>query len=169
MEKSLKAALAVLFALALTGTFAWSPGHSVAGMTAAEVKDKESLKGFVRTAIAHLKTGYDQAVKDFRIQGQWRKGSIYLFGLDKKGVLVFHVAKPELEGRSINLVDEDGPRNTEELVKMALEGDGFIEYKFDDPATTDTDEAVLKISYAEAFQKGDRQVVIGAGFYPRGK
>ena len=166
MKKALKTTGVVLLALALTGTLVsqgWAGGH----VKAADVKDKESLKGFVKEAITHLKKGYDGAVKDFRTKEQWRKGSIYLFGVAKDGTSVFHVAKPELEGTIIGVVDEDGVRITEELVKAALEGDGFVSYKWDDPATRDTDKAVPKISYAEAFRKGGEEIIVGAGFYPK--
>lgn len=167
MKKALKTTGGVLLALALTGALVsqgWAGGH----VTAADVKDKESLKGFVKEAIAHLKKkGYDGAVKDFRTKGQWRKGSIYLFGVAKDGTSVFHVAQPKLEGTIIGVVDEDGVRITEELVKAALKGDGFVSYRWDDPATKDTDKAVPKVSYAEAFKKDGEEIVIGAGFYPK--
>ncbi len=167
MKKALKTTGVVLLALTLTGALVsqgWAGGH----VKAADVKDKESLKGFVKEAIAHLKKkGYDGAVKDFRTKDQWRKGSIYLFGVAKDGTSVFHVAQPKLEGTIIGVVDEDGVRVTEELVKAALKGDGFVSYKWDDPATKDTDKAVPKVSYAEAFQKDGEEIVVGAGFYPK--
>lgn len=167
MKKALKTTGVVLLALTLTGALvsqSWAGGH----VKAADVKDKESLKGFVKEAIAHLKKkGYDGAVKDFRTKEQWRKGSIYLFGVAKDGTTVFHVAQPKLEGTVIGVVDEDGVRITEELVKAALKGDGFVSYRWDDPATKDTDKAVPKISYAEAFEKDGEEIVVGAGFYPK--
>lgn len=166
MKKALKTTWVVLLALALTGALAsqgWAGGH----VKAADVKDKESLKGFVKEAIAHLKKGYDGAVKDFRTKERWRKGSIYLFGVAQDGTSVFHVAQPKLEGTIIAVVDEDGVHITRELVKAAMKGDGFISYKWDDPATKDTDKAVPKISYAEAFRKDGEEIVVGAGFYPK--
>lgn len=166
MKKALKTTWVVLLALALTGVLAsqgWAGGH----VKAADVKDKASLKGFVKEAIAHLKKGYDGAVKDFRTKERWRKGSIYLFGVAQDGTSVFHVAQPKLEGTVIAVVDEDGVHITRELVKAAMKGDGFISYKWDDPATKDTDKAVPKISYAEAFRKDGEEIVVGAGFYPK--
>ena len=135
---------------------------------AAQVKDKASLKAFVLSAKKHLERDYKKALSDFREKEEWKKGSIYLFGLTVEGVSLFHVAKPELEGQ--NLLDAKDPNGTEivkELLNAAkTKSGGFVEYLWDNPAK-EGEDASQKISYTVIFTKDNKeQHIVGSGFYP---
>ena len=137
-------------------------------ITASEVKDTESLKRFVLAARNHLENDYAKAVEDFRTKPQWKYGAIYLFGIDKNGLTIFHVKTPDFEGQKIRIIDEaSGEEITKKLMDAGFKRDGdFVEYRFDNPATELKDRS-LKVSYAVPFRReGKEDFIVGAGFYP---
>ena len=158
----------VLFLLA-------APAAAQMDVTAAEVVDRDSLMQFVQRA----KTAVDQAASDasgtydfadleFRPQGDWNQGSIYIFIAKTNGVIVFHGASMDLEGMNLwDRADRNGVLYTQELIRAAEAGGGFVEYLFDNPDVMGDEEAGSpKVSYAALLTFEDENLVIGSGYYP---
>ncbi len=146
-------------------------------VTAADVKDLESLRDFVRgglqayvTAVQeHGAQRYRDILNVFRAEeGDWRHGSIYLFIFSTNGYVIFHGADRTLEARNVlDSEDINGFRMVEALIVAARAGGGYVEYYYNDPAVEgDEDTGSPKISYAESFTaRGGREIVVGAGIY----
>ena len=145
-------------------------------VTAADVVDRETLKAFVQGT----RDSYTSALEQFGVEellqhqdifrvegGPWRQGSIYFFMFTTEGHVIFHGADRARELRDASAwQDIHGIRVTEELIKLARAGGGFLEYYFDDPAVTgDEDIGSPKVGYAELITFQDREYVVGAGFY----
>ena len=132
-------------------------------VTAADVVDRETLKAFVHgvkesfiTAMEQI--GLEQLIQQraiFREEGSpWKKGSVYFFVFSTDGYVLFHGVDPSLELNTSDLDKEDvnGVKYLRELIRVAKEGGGFVQYNFDDPAVTgDEDTGSPKVSYAELF------------------
>ena len=145
-------------------------------VTAADVVDRATLRAFVQGtkdsyANALEQFGVDELLQHqdiFRVEGgPWRQGSIYFFMFTTEGHVIFHGADRARELRDAsNWEDINGIKVTEELIKLARAGGGFLEYYFDDPAVTgDEDTGSPKVSYAELITFQGREYVLGAGFY----
>ena len=146
-------------------------------VTAADVVDRETLKAFVQGTLERFFTiveqiGAEQLLQNlhiFREDGSpWRQGSVYFFVFSTDGHVLFHGADPSLEFNTSNLDKEDvnGVKYLRELIRVAKEGGGFVQYNFDDPAVTgDEDTGSPKLSYAELQVANDQEFVVGAGLY----
>ena len=145
-------------------------------VTAADVVDRETLRAFVQGT----KDSYTNALEQFGVDellqhqdifrvegGPWRQGSIYFFMFTTEGHVIFHGADRARELRdATDWEDTNGIKVTQELIKLAKAGGGFLEYYFDDPAVTgDEDTGSPKVSYAELITFQGREYVVGAGFY----
>ena len=128
-------------------------------ITADGVKDKESLKAFVHSAKEHLEKDYETAVRDFRTKEEWKKGPIYLYAIAMDRTRFFHVTQPKLEGQKGESPDEN--KIIDSILEAAQDGDGFTEYKWDNPAVEGEDET-LKISYAVIFEKNGEKYALGS-------
>ncbi|MDE2881100.1 MAG: cache domain-containing protein [Acidobacteriota bacterium] len=140
-----------------------------------EVVDRETLRLFVEEAvriasaeIASADEAYAWFEANFRPEGQWRQGEIYLFIGDLNGVNFFHPALPELEGTDLSgITDADGVRVTEELLVAAAAGGGFVEYLWPNPEVEgDEETGSPKVAYAAPLTVGDLDLVVGSGIYP---
>ena len=145
-------------------------------VTAADVVDRETLRAFVHGSIESYNKALEQFTLDellphfdiFREEGgPWRKGSIYFFLFTTDGHVIFHGADRARELRDATpWEDIHGVKVAQELIKVAREGGGFVEYFFDDPAVTgDEDIGSPKVGYAELFTFQGQEYVLGAGFY----
>ena len=145
-------------------------------ITASDVVDRETLRAFVQGtkdsyANALEQFGVDELLQHqdiFRVEGgPWRQGSIYFFMFTTEGHVIFHGADRARELRdAIDFEDINGIKITQELLKLARAGGGFLEYHYDDPAVTgDEDTGSPKVGYAELITFQGREYVIGAGFY----
>lgn len=140
-------------------------------ITASQVKDEEDLREFVLAARDHLENDYEQAIVDFRREdGPWRHGGVYLFILDERGRVHFHAEIPALEGQEdLRIVDLDtGELIAEQLLKEGFRrGGGFVEYRFDNPATQRKERA-RKVNYVVSFKRGrgEPEFIVVAGFFP---
>ena len=142
-------------------------------ITAADVVDRESLREFVHAAVAYAEQAatpaeYLGVLEEFRVEGRWRQGAIYVFVLLPDGTLFFHGANQDLEGRNIHdSEDSNGVKYTQELLAAAADGGGFVEYLFDNPAIGgDEETGSPKVSYVVPFSAFGQDVTVGAGFYP---
>ena len=154
--------------------------RAFAQVTAADVVDRSSLRTFVQ----HARTEAEPSVADatdqeayaffdrqFRPQGRWRHGAVYLAvnisaGPDR-GHLLFHATRPDLEGRNMwNFRDKNGLLVLQEIIARA--GRDFVEYYFDDPTVSgDEEDGSFKVGYGEEFVAGGRTLLITSGFYPQ--
>ena len=96
--------------------------------------DRETLRDFVHAAVAYAGQAatpaeYQGVLQEFRVEGRWRHGAIYIFVLLPDGTLFFHGANQDLEGRNIyDSEDSNGVKYTQELLAAAADGGGFVEY-----------------------------------------
>ena len=142
-------------------------------ITAADVVDRETLRDFVHAAVAYAEQAatpaeYLGVLEEFRVEGRWRQGAIYVFVLLPDGTLLFHGANQDLEGRNIyDSEDSNGVKYTQELLAAAADGGGFVEYLFDNPAIEgDEETGSPKVSYVVPFSAFGQDVTVGSGFYP---
>jgi signal transduction histidine kinase len=92
--------------------------------------------------------------------GEFVKGSIYIFAYDAKGTIIAHPINAKLVGmNTLNVPDVDGKLWRQEAVNKAnSDGWAIVDYKFKNPATNKVEE---KTSY---FKKvGD--IILGCGTY----
>ena len=166
------------------------PDYGDPAITASEVVDRETLKGFVTEAGQYLlelgRSGGRNAIwqaKDAmrNPNGPWRQGSVYLYVLDiTSNLIMFHGAFPN-QYEFLPLATTVRDAVTGELIipqlieaaKSNPEG-SFVEYYFDDP-NDDTDSAdIPKVGYALQFTGSFREpdgsfsqneFIVGSGFY----
>ena len=144
-----------------------------AEVTAGEVVDRETLKAFVHAAKAHADNAtslaeYLAVLQEFRTEGPWKQGSTYLFVFSTTGIFVLHGDNPDLEGQNlIDLEDANGVKIVQELIAVAAEGGGYVEYLWPDPLVEgDEETGSPKVSYAIPYSALGQDFVLGSGFYP---
>ena len=140
-------------------------------VTAGDVVDRETLKAFVLAAKAYGDKAstlpeYLNILQEFRTEGPWKQGSIYLFLFTTEGLFILHGADPSLEGRNlIDLEDANGVKIVQELIAVAAEGGGYVEYLWPDPQI-EGDTGSPKVSYAIPYAALGQDFVLGSGFFP---
>lgn len=144
-----------------------------AEVMAADVVDRETLKAFVLAAAAHADKAtslaeYLAVLQEFRTEGPWKQGSIYLFVFTTDGTFLLHGDNPDLEGQNmIDLEDANGVKILQELIAVAAEGGGYVEYLWPDPAVEgDEETGSPKVSYGIPYSALGQDFVLGSGFYP---
>ncbi len=160
--------------LGLSGLFpgAREARAQVPKVTAGEVVDRESLKGFVTWATAEFAAVTDinvgtRLLQDFRTEGSdWNVGNMYLILFTTDGHIFIHGEDPNLDGKYVaGVMDDDGTRVVEQLVTAdAVEGK-FVQWCWDDPV--DPTDVRCKDSFALRYTSlvaGVDLVVVG-GYY----
>ncbi len=150
------------------------PEPEPAPITAGEVVDRETLKAFVEAAAAEAKAEIDSAEDayaffdaNFRPEGPWRQGEIYLFAHHLDGIQFFHAVTPETEGLDRSeLEDVNGVKFLQEILAAVADGGGYVEYRWPNPEVEgDEDTGSPKVSYAVPLTIGDLELSLGAGIY----
>ena len=140
-------------------------------VTAGDVVDRETLKAFVLAAKAYGDKAaslpeYLAILQEFRTEGPWKQGSIYLFLFTTEGLFILHGADPSLEGQNmIDLEDANGVKILQELIAVAAEGGGYVEYLWPNPQI-EGDTGSPKVSYAIPYSALGQDFVLGSGFFP---
>ena len=140
-------------------------------VTAGDVVDRETLQAFVHAAKAYADNAtslaeYLAVLQEFRTEGPWKHGSIYLFVATTDGTMVLHGANPDLEGQNLyDLEDSNGVKIVQELLAVAADGGGYVEYIWPNPAI-EGDTGSPKVSYAIPYSALGQDFALGAGFYP---
>ena len=156
MKGKLKIGSAIAMMVVLASTAA------NARTTAAEVVDRESLKGFVETAKIHLE-GISDLNKiaglrvTLRTEGEWKSGDTFLMITFTNGDVFIHGDDPTAESKNLTGVEDDnGVRVVEELLKSAGEGGGFVEYH----------DGRAKTAYAMEYTSGltGRTLIVVGGY-----
>ena len=166
-----------LFMTALVVLAANFPGprqaHAqVPKVTAGQVVDRETLRGFVTWATSEFAMVTDinagsQLVRDFRIEGSdWNVGNMYLILLTPDGRVLLHGEDPHIDGKNVlGVVDDRGTRVVERMLAAGAAGGGFVEWCWDDPL--DAADTPCKDSYALQYHSvvaGVDLVVVGGYF-----
>ncbi len=150
------------------------PAHAqTPKVTAGEVVDRETLKGFVTWAtsefagIADLATG-SQILEAFRVEGSdWNVGNMYLILFATTGHVFIHGEDPNIDGKNAaEVIDDDGTRIVQEILAAgAREGGDFVEWCWDDP--NDLTDTKCKDAYAIQYHSRvvGRDFVVVGGYY----
>lgn len=155
------------------------PDFSSLTITAADVKDKETLKEWVLASADWLLSEIDKEGGLARVNqwkgffreegGPFRSGTTYFWAITSSGFVIYHI-NPRREGRYvINNTDSRGNQFMPDIIRTAQEeGGGFIEYYWDDP-TVDGDEGVcdtcgsLRIAYVIAIEHDNEDIPVAYG------
>ncbi len=141
-------------------------------VTAGQVVDRETLRGFVTWAtsefsmVTDINTG-SQLVSDFRREGSdWNVGNMYLILMTLDGQVFLHGEDPHIDGKNVlGVVDDRGTRVVEQMLAAGAAGGGFVEWCWDDPL--DATDTPCKDSYALQYHSmvaGVDLVVVGGYF-----
>lgn len=133
-----------------------SPGSPPA--TRAEVRT------FVEKAVAYAKANGKQAALQAFTQpgGEFHDGDLYIYAYDFNGTVIAHGGDPNLVGQNlINMKDPNGVPVIQELVALAKQGSGWLEYMWANPV--DGNAVEPKLGFV---MKVDDQWFLGSGTYP---
>lgn len=142
---------------------------------AGDVVDRETLRVFVERAAEVLSghasdwdTAYAFLDANFRSEGEWRQGEIYVFVLTMEGINRFAAANRDWEGTDTSVtVDRNGVHLFEGILAAALAGGGFTEYRWDNPAIEgDEEHGSPKLAYVVPVTIGGTPMILGSGIYP---
>lgn len=172
----------IVFALILAVAFM---ATSASAKTAADVADKETLKSFVMNAKDRLEktstvSGLFATLREFRDSKTWNDGAVYLFIMQRPSgpqggeIVVFNAHNPSLEGTTLHVTDVDDKDVGHEIDRAVYEGDGFVEYKWDNPLVSGDEVSgegratgtSLKVGYGVNVRLFGEDFVLGSGFYP---
>ena len=165
--------LLTLFVLAL-GAPSLRQAHAQVGkVTAGEVRDRETLRGFVLWAesvfgrIEDMDEG-TRVLEEVRTEGSdYNVGKVYVILFTTEGRVFIHGEDPDMDRkRAANVQDDRGTLVVQEMLATgAEEGGGFVEWCWDDPA--DPDDVLCKDSYAIRYYSpvSDRDFIIVGGYY----
>ena len=122
--------------------------HYVPQITAAEVVDEETLKQFVQEFIDYY-TEQRKRLGGAGVIGlrhcwralPWKHGPIYMFFMPENRIVGFNGNTPELENKTLDLRDRNGVNVGDLIIEEVNDpdSDGFVDYLWDDPTTTDDD------------------------------
>lgn len=168
-------ASALLFALLclITAALRAPAVHAqVPKVTAGQVVDRETLKGFVEyaTAVSAAITDINEGsrlIQAVRTEGSdYNVGNMYLILMTPDGQVFIHGEDPNLDGKNVlEVVDDNGTKVVQQLLAAGAAGGGFVEWCWDDPA--DPNDPRCKDSYAIQYHSrvaGADLVVVG-GYY----
>ena len=147
-------------------------GSAPEEVTAADVKDAETLKAFVEGAAAWSATFTDP--NDFApylaaisAEGDWKHGNTYLILMLPNGTVIYHTDDTTVNGKNLyEAEDARGNKVVQQLLAAAAMGGGLVEYYWDDPEQ-EGDEETAKIAYATSYVSGTTgtPVVLIGGYY----
>ena len=120
----------------------------------------EDAKAMALKAAAYLdKVGPDTAFDAFSNSPEWRDGDLYVFVNNSEGVNLANGFQPELIGTNqLDIPDADGKLYGHDFV--AIQDQGWVDYKWKSPATGETIEKTTYI-----VRVGDYLVGVGAYKY----
>lgn len=164
--------LAVLLVLTVSGLRARPANAQVPKVTAGEVVDRETLRGFVTyaaavsAAITDINEG-SRLIQAVRTEGSdFNVGNMYLILMTTEGHVFIHGEDPNLDGKNVSeVVDDNGTMVVQQLLAAAATGGGFVEWCWDDPA--DPNDPRCKDSYAIQYhsQVAGVDLIVVGGYY----
>ena len=174
MNSSRSLLLVVALGVAVSFSAAQPALAQDSGITAREVLDRETLRAFVRSAIAYLGGINDAAQIDELLNERWKFGSVYVYISNAEGIIRWHGANTALVGQDLSGLEDQftGALYVQELIAAAKSGGGYVEYHFDDPSIEgDEDHTSPKLGYVEPFTSPlpdlfpETDMVMGSGIY----
>ena len=138
LRPALMVTVSLVLSLAASGT-RWLHAQTPK-VTAGEVVDRETLKGFVEYAVsfANSLTDINEATRflqEWRQEGSdWNVGNTYLMILTLEGQVYVHGKDPNLDGTNVfEVADDNGTRVVRQMLATAAAGGGFVDWCWDDP------------------------------------
>ncbi len=142
-------------------------------VTAGEVVDRETLKGFVTwatsefAAVTNLTEG-SKLLEAFRVEGSdWNVGNMYLILFATTGHVFIHGEDPNIDGRlAADVVDDNGTKIVQEIVAAGgRDGGDFVEWCWDDP--NDLTDTRCKDAFALQYHSvlTGRDFIVVGGYY----
>jgi signal transduction histidine kinase len=131
----------------------------------AGVSEKDVIS-IVEKAVAVVNKNCSTGIKAIgKKNGDFHKGSLYVFGYDENVVMVVHPVKPHLIGRSYKgKPDVRGKKFRDEIVSKALSGGGWTTYTYQKPGTKGMHK---KKSYSKTAKCGKKTYILAAGMYDK--
>jgi cytochrome c len=121
---------------------------------------KDDVVKFVEEGKAYAaKNGRDAFFKELmNPAGKFKRGELYFYAYDFKGVVLAHGAKPHLVGKNLyNLSDKSGKKLIQELARTAKNGTGWVEYHWQNPTSKKVEKKlgyVVKLDDTSWFGSG---------------
>lgn len=128
-----------------------------------ELRSREAVERLVSKAAAYAReNGRDAALAAFSAPGgEFHVGELYVYAYDFSGTVLAHGGDPSLVGRNlIGQTDVDGVPVVQALLRIALDGSGWLRYTWPNPAHGNALEP--KQGYVERIGE---DWLIGSGFY----
>jgi len=125
--------------------FIWSGSPALSDNTSVpnqNISTASDLVHFVDEAAVYAQhVGKDQALKEFADpNGSFTRGDVYIWAYDISGINLAHPFHPEYLGKNeLSLVDSDGVHMISLMRDAALNGSGFVTYKYDNPLIGDVE------------------------------
>lgn len=126
---------------------------------------REDVVSFVEKAAAFVKeNGKEAALKAFMDRsGPFVQGELYIYAYDFNGTVISHGGQADLVGKNlIDMKDVNGVMVIQELIKLAQQGSGWLNYAWPDPLRENTVQP--KAGYV---MKIDETWWLGSGLYPK--
>ncbi len=138
---------------------------SFAGAATANSDAEQEVIDFVDKAVQLLNTQGQPALATIgKTDGDFHKGSQYVFVYDENVVMLAHPVKPKLVGRSYKgKPDVKGKKFRDEIVSNALNGGGWTEYVYQKPNTSSG--LFKKKVYSRLAENGGLKFVVASGMY----
>lgn len=122
----------------------------------------QDLVYFVDEAVVYSqRAGKDSALTTFADpNGSFTRGDAYIWAYDFSGINLAHPFHPEYTGNNkLSLTDPDGLHMIQLMQDTALNGSGFVSYKYENPLTGKTES---KLAYVK---RVDDSWWLGSGIY----
>ena len=124
---------------------------------------REKVVAFVEEAVQYAQgNGKEQALAAFMDRnGAFVRGELYIYAYDFDGTVIAHGGQPELVGKNlIGMTDANGVQVIKELITLARQGSGWLDYLWPNPAHGNIIEP--KAGYV---MKVDDTWFLGSGLY----
>lgn len=126
--------------------------------------EKGEVEALVMKAVDYWKeNGQEEAVKAINNkEGEFVKGSVYVYASSDDGVVLAHGARPELAGQDLSGAKTPDGQDLGNILAEKAENkgeSGWVTYKWPHP---ETDEPATKHTYVYAVED---DVIIAAGMY----
>ena len=123
----------------------------------------EDAQALVTKGIAYIRAnGPQKAYEAFTDpHGGFVNGPLYLFVVDYQGKTLAHGGNPKLVGMVvIDLKDADGKEFQKEMINVAKNGGGWVDYKWVNPESKKIEQKTTCVQPV-----AEHSILVGCGFY----
>ena len=138
-------------------------GQEVKSLSTGSYDREEEVVTFMKKAMDYAKlNGKKEVLKEFiNRDGEFIEDELYIYAYDFNGTVISRGGQPELVGKNlISMTDTDGVQVIKELIKLAKQGSGRLEYLWPNPEHGNKIES--KVGYV---MKVDSTWFLGSGVY----